>query len=106
MALPPRISKRVAQRVFAPDRGQLAVVGPFRSEERLRVIGGVDSKLWELGRPPRFPGLRLLELLTPRTKVRSAHAHHDLFDGSSATRARQALAAIRVEVILEFPDLA
>ncbi|HEX3246694.1 MAG TPA: pitrilysin family protein [Chloroflexota bacterium] len=29
---------RVADRVFAPDRGQLAVVGPFRSEERLATL--------------------------------------------------------------------
>jgi len=30
--------ERVAERVFAPDRGQLAVVGPFRSEERLASL--------------------------------------------------------------------
>ena len=30
--------ERVADRVFAPDRGQLAVVGPFRSEERLATL--------------------------------------------------------------------
>jgi len=30
--------QRVADRVFAPDRGQLAVVGPFRSEERLATL--------------------------------------------------------------------
>jgi predicted Zn-dependent peptidase len=30
--------ERVAHRVFAPDRGQLAVVGPFRSEERLATL--------------------------------------------------------------------
>lgn len=30
--------ERVADRVFAPDRGQLAVVGPFRSEQRLATL--------------------------------------------------------------------